>query len=142
LQDDQAGSAFATASKGGDGVIHVPAFDLPVSAALSPAARLAQAKGRPADGPVIPRLRDIQSEADFKDAVLAFRHKLDEGLARPFSEAIHAAHPVAVEKATMGGVPVEIFTPADGGAPDQILINLHGGAFFSGATYIGRVESI
>jgi acetyl esterase/lipase len=42
----------------------------------------------------------------------------------------------------MGGVPVEEFTPPAAADRDRVLINLHGGAFCSGAIYIGRIESI
>ncbi|CAN7652142.1 alpha/beta hydrolase [Phenylobacterium sp. LjRoot219] len=124
------------------GVVRVPAFDLPPSAALSEIARAGQSLRRPAAGPVIPRLSEFSSEESFREAVLAFRNQLDTGLARPLSETVHAAYPVRIEQATLGGVPVEIFTPAGEFAQDQILINLHGGAFCAGAKYIARVESI
>jgi epsilon-lactone hydrolase len=144
LKDDHGKSPGSTQKADiGGGVVRVPAFDLPPSAALSEAARQMQSVSRPAaDGPVIPRLSEIDSDEPFRQAVLAFRDKLDTRLARPLSEAIHATYPVQIETTTLGGVPVEIFTPPGGGVQEQILINVHGGAFFSGATYIGRVESI
>lgn len=142
-QDDDGRPLDLTKGPDSGGVVRVQAFDLPPSAALSENARMAQSMSRPAaGGPVIPRLSEISSEESFREAVLAFRTKLDTGLARPLSESVHAAYPVQIEQATLGGVPVEIFTPAGEFVQDQILINLHGGAFCAGATYIARVESI
>ncbi|GAB3026049.1 alpha/beta hydrolase [Oleiagrimonas citrea] len=52
---------------------------------------------------------------------------------------------VHIERTTLGGVPVQIVTPAAGIARaqrDRVLVNLHGGAFLWGARYGGLVESI
>ncbi|KGI77037.1 alpha/beta hydrolase [Oleiagrimonas soli] len=52
---------------------------------------------------------------------------------------------VRIERTKLGGVPVQIVTPAQGVAPVQrhrVLVNLHGGAFLWGAQYGGLVESI
>jgi len=143
LQDNDGRQAPPTTALISEGVVKVPAFDLPPSAALSEAARLAQSMGRPSAGaPVIPRLSEINSEEAFEEAVLAFRSKLDTGLAQALSESIHTVYPVRIEQRSIRGVLVEIFTPTGPHVQDQILINLHGGAFCAGAKYIGRVESI
>lgn len=69
----------------------------------------------------------------------------DETFAIPLAEKQKAAYRVDIVPAMIGGVYSEIFTPASGilpGNSDRVLINLHGGAFQSGARVIGRVESI
>jgi acetyl esterase/lipase len=52
------------------------------------------------------------------------------------------AFPVRIDASVMAGVPVEVVTPIDGAHDDSVLINLHGGAFMSGAIHVARVESI
>jgi acetyl esterase/lipase len=126
-----------------DGVIHVPAFQLPPSAALSEASRRSLAAVvASAQKITIPRAREFTSEADFKAAVDAFRQTVDLGFARPMAEMLLQAFPVDVAPGRIAGVPVETFTPLDGVDGDRVLINLHGGAFCSGAVYGGRVEAI
>jgi acetyl esterase/lipase len=126
-----------------DGSIEVPAFRLPLSAALSETARQYQISRTKGSGaPPIPIPRYFDTEEAYAANVVAFREGLDLGLAKPWAEAILAKYPVGIESAEIGGVPVEIFTPAGGGVSDQIMINLHGGGFCSGAIHIGRVESI
>jgi acetyl esterase/lipase len=123
--------------------LRVPAFDLPRSAALSAVARAAQAVTRAsADKLAIPRPPDFNSARSYAEAVLDFRKKLDENLARPLSESIYEKYPVRIEKSQIAGVVVEVFTPSDGVDRDIVLLNLHGGAFCAGAKYIARVESI
>jgi acetyl esterase/lipase len=54
-------------------------------------------------------------------------------------------YPVKVKRQTIGGVPTEIITPADGISPQQqgrVLINLHGGAFLWGEGSGGEVEAV
>ncbi|MEO7198978.1 MAG: alpha/beta hydrolase [Dokdonella sp.] len=54
-------------------------------------------------------------------------------------------YPVKVEQRTIGGVPTQVVTPAQGVDLTQqhrVLINLHGGAFLWGAGSGGLVESI
>lgn len=126
-----------------DGTVHVPAFQLPLSAALSDRARqgLAMALSR-TQQVTIPRAREFASEADFKTAVDAFRAGVDLAFARPGADRLLEAFPVNVAPGRIGGVPVEEFFPLDGLDDKRVLINLHGGAFYSGATYVARMESI
>jgi epsilon-lactone hydrolase len=126
-----------------DGTVHVPAFQLPLSAALSDRARqgLAMALSR-APNVTLPLARDFASEADFQAAVDAFRNGVDLGFARPGSDRLLEAFPVNVAPGRIGGVPVEEFTPLEGLDDERVLINLHGGAFYSGAIYVARMESI
>lgn len=126
-----------------DGTIHVPAFRLPLSAALSERARqsLAMALSR-TQQIIIPRARDFANAADFKAAVDAFRTNVDEAFARPGAERLAQAFPVNISPGRIGGVPVEEFTPPEGLDEQRVLINLHGGAFYAGAIYNARMESI
>lgn len=125
-----------------DGVIDVGAFKLPMSAALSPQtkAMMAMMIGRAA--PDIPISANFASEAEYKTAVDAFRKNLDEGVIKPWVEGLAQQFSARIESRTIGGVRVEEFLPAGPADPERILINLHGGAFCSGAIYIGRLESI
>ncbi len=126
-----------------DGTISVPAFDLPLSAALSPEAAASAAAAMQRIGMVAPLNADgLATEAEFKAAVHAFRSGLDEVFAVPLGEGLLKAFPVTVEAGRLGGVPVETFTPKDGHDETCVLINLHGGAYYSGAVTLGRVESI
>jgi epsilon-lactone hydrolase len=49
---------------------------------------------------------------------------------------------VAIEDATLGGVPVAVVTPDDGVADDATLLCLHGGAFMWGAGAGALIEAI
>jgi epsilon-lactone hydrolase len=126
-----------------DGTVRVPQFDLPLSAALSSEAKallsMALRKALPI---TIPSAADFNTESEFKPVVDAFRKSLDEGLARPQSERLLARFPVQVASGRLGGVPVETFTPLEGVDNERVLINLHGGAFYSGAVYVARMESV
>lgn len=126
-----------------DGTVHVPAFQLPLSAALSDRSRQHLAASLSfVQQMIIPRAADFANEADFKLAVDAFRSGVDVAYARPMAERLLAAFPVTITPGQIGGVAVEEFTPLEGLDADRVLINLHGGAFYSGAIYVARVESI
>ncbi len=61
------------------------------------------------------------------------------------AERMRRLYPVRIAQRTIGGVPTQLVTPAQGIAPTQqhrVLINLHGGAFLWGAGSGGLVESI
>jgi monoterpene epsilon-lactone hydrolase len=124
-----------------DGTIHVPAFALPLSAALSPQARQAQIHALTNAVAGLPSLDHIRTQAEFVAYVDNFRRNLDEGFIRPLSDGILNRFPVDVRATEIAGVPVEEFTPSDQVDERRVLINLHGGAFFSGAIYVARVES-
>lgn len=126
-----------------DGTVEVSAFSLPLSDALSRESKtlLAFALGN-TPRMNLPSACDFTSEEEFKSAVDAFRLALDAGFARPASEKLLAKFPVEIAPGTMGGVPIETFTPTGAIDDDRILINLHGGAFFAGSTHVARIESI
>jgi epsilon-lactone hydrolase len=124
------------------GTIRVPTFDLPISAALSDEARAGQVAllGRsPMD---LPNFDGVNSEAEFASTVKAYRAKLDETVGKPLAEATEARFPVLIEEDVIAGVRVEHFRARSETATDRVLLNLHGGAFMSGAKYIARAESI
>ena len=125
------------------GTVHVPPFALPLSAALSDHSRafMAAALSR-SPRIVIPRAKDFTTEADFKAMADGFRANVDMAFARPLSERLLDAFPVNITAGRLGGVSVEEFTPLDGLDSARVLINLHGGGFFAGATYVSRAESI
>ena len=127
------------------GTVHVPAFDLPPSAALSAKALesiAAAQRGGSAVG--FPRAGGIETEQDYAEYVVSYRAGLDAAFAKPLADAVMQAFPVELHPAEIAGVPVEEFEPTEGIGPgneNRVLINLHGGAFMAGAVYLGRVES-
>jgi hypothetical protein len=126
-----------------DGTIHVPAYALPPSPALNDHSRASMAAALSRTPRMtIPRAEDFSTEADFKAMVDGFRANVDIAFARPMSERLLGAFPVDIAPGQVGGVPVEEFTPLDGLDAARVLMNLHGGAFYSGATYVSRIESI
>jgi acetyl esterase/lipase len=126
-----------------DGTVHVPAYALPLSAALSDRSRASMAAALSRTPRMaIPRAEDFTSDADFKTMVDGFRANVDMAFAGPMSERLLDAFAVNIAAGQLGGVPVEEFTPLGGLDGARVLINLHGGAFYAGATYISRTESI
>ena len=126
-----------------DGTVHVPAHRLPLSAALSDRSRASMAAAlNRTPRMTIPRAEDFTTEADFKATVDGFRSNIDQVFARTMSDRLLDAFPVEITQKQIGGVAVEEFTPSGTLDGERVLINLHGGAFYSGATYIGRIESI
>jgi acetyl esterase/lipase len=126
-----------------DGSIHVPAHVLPPSAALSEYSRAGVAAAlnrRPRVS--IPVAESCETEEEFKALVDDFRADIDNDFSGPMAEHLLKDFPVEVSSGEMGGIPVEEFTPLDATDEERVLINLHGGAFCSGAIHIGRVESI
>jgi acetyl esterase/lipase len=120
--------------------IQVPAFELPVSAALSPEMKARMATPVDLPGVEIPAPFKFDSEDAFRRAVDLFREALDERFTRPLSEMIVTQFPTERTSKTIAGVPVEEFVP-EGVDADRVLINMHGGGFCSGAIYVARIES-
>lgn len=126
-----------------DGTIHVPAFDLPLSAALSPESRQRQIMAmRNVHIGGIPRAELFETDAAFRVAVDDFRQDMDIKFLKPMAERLLEMLPVRVQAGRIADVPVEEFAPLDGADSDRVLINLHGGAFFSGMPHVARIESI
>jgi acetyl esterase/lipase len=125
------------------GTIHVPAFRLPPSAALSDYARAStagQLNRRPRIS--IPTAEACASEEEFKTLVDAFRKDVDAIYSDALVGGMRESMPLQITPRTVGGVSAEEFTPLDGLDSDRVLINLHGGAFCTGAIHLSRVESI
>ena len=122
-----------------DGTVYVPAHKLPLSAALSEQSRsyMAAALSR-GQRTAIPGPHDFATEAEFKVMVDGFREAMDSGHGKAMSDRLLEQFPVTIAPGTIGGVPVEEFTPPNAMDKDRVLINLHGGAFYAGAVYIGR----
>ena len=126
-----------------DGTVRVPAFFLPLSAALSRESKSLLAASLSSPRRLkLPTAAEFKTEAQFATAIDSFRRALDEGFARPAAENLLANFPVRITPGRMAGVPIEEFTPLVAADEQRVLINLHGGAFFAGATHVARVESI
>jgi monoterpene epsilon-lactone hydrolase len=131
-----------------DGTIHVPAFILPESSLLSAESRAELAKQRePAlDAfaiaatacPSVSTANPDQLEAIRQCQARAFE-------ATAFYRSMLTRYPVTVTPKTIGGVYTEIVIPRQRVAPTnrrRVLINLHGGSFFSGSRTNSKAESI
>lgn len=121
--------------------IHCPAFDLPESELLSDGsaailsthrerlkAMMAQATQPNPDAPSDPREAERQQ---------CYNSESYQQLIQDY--------PVDIHIEDRAGVPVEIFTPQNGIAPEnknRLLINMHGGGFMGGSRTLSRLESI
>ncbi|HEX7871516.1 MAG TPA: alpha/beta hydrolase [Sphingobium sp.] len=115
-----------------EGVVHVPAFDLPPSSLLSPEA-LAQQKSRAAM-PVVDRMSG--------SSIADLRARTEQALAPSVAE-MHRRYAVDIVEQQVGGVRTRIVTPKNGEADkNRVLINLHGGGFMMCAEGCALVESI
>lgn len=115
-----------------DGTVHVPAFDMPYSGVASKEARddyVAKSK----------LLRGLKGTLEER------RVFLDEVFFPPLVARQRARYAVNIKPKMIAGVYTEEITPSSGIAPrnqKRVLINLHGGGFFSGARIEGQAESI
>jgi acetyl esterase/lipase len=126
-QDRPAGPVFAP-----DGIVHVPAFDLPPSTLISKEAVEAQAMRARRPSGVPPSSGDI--------AVV--RKGLEAMLAPQVSET-RKRYPVDIVDATFAGIPAHVVTPADKPFDHKhVLINLHGGGFALCADACAMLESV
>ena len=114
---DNPASAKPTFSE--DGTVHVPAFDLPPSALLSPEALAAQKRRARAPGGSPPS--NIPVDVMRKGLVAALA---------PQVAGMQKQYPVDIVETTVGGIPARIVTPKDRKwDPHRVLINVHGGGF-------------
>lgn len=143
------GTAAGAQTVGSDGTVHVPAISIPESALLSAETRAQLDRQRnppPASMPGgaprtcpsmagapparIPEIRACEAEAFYESPAYA---------------RLKALYDVVIDQRSIGGVPVETFTPGNGVTTKnrkRVLINLHGGAFLGGARTLSRVESM
>jgi epsilon-lactone hydrolase len=124
-----------------DGTIAVPAFDLPLSPALSDQYKTMLAfilsSGFRVDIPD----GENQSETEFKNAVDKLR-ALSAAQSASVVNRLLLAYPVRITQSHIGDIAVEEIVPTNGVDTNKVLINLNGGACICGWPYIGRMESI
>jgi acetyl esterase/lipase len=98
------------------------------------------------NNPVSRRAREREDLDDEAARWMAEQRAYREGmefLHRRLVAKMRPDHPVEIEDTTLGGVRVQVVTPASGVRnPARVLVNLHGGAFVGGAEHCGLVESI
>jgi epsilon-lactone hydrolase len=115
-----------------DGVVHVPAFDLPPSVFMSKEA---------ADGL---KARAAMSVTAFPAApdIAQMRAGMEKQLS-PLVQMMQARYPVDIVTRTIGGVMTRVVTPKGREVdPRRVLINLHGGAFMMCADGCALLESV
>ena len=117
-----------------DGTVHADGLDVPVSEFLSPEARAA----------MIARLAVPGAQPTPKIDVPAAR-AISAKLSQTVIDKWQKVYPARIRSVTMGGVRTDVVVPAAGVAPvnrTRVLINLHGGGFFTGAGNGGLAEAI
>lgn len=120
---------------GADGAVRVPAHNVAMPGSFSPEARKAfidyVARG---------------GDPAFSGDIFNIRRIYDEKWAGPVLAQWEKRFPVKTERKKLGGVTVDIVTPAQGVPADKrekILINFHGGGFILGNGGIGgRMEAV
>ncbi|MFT3964803.1 MAG: alpha/beta hydrolase [Sphingobium sp.] len=115
-----------------DGIVHVPAFDLPPSSLLSPEALESQ-KAR-ARMPLVDHM--------FAGTIEERRANVERMMAPSVAE-MHRRYAVDIAEQRIRGVRTRIVTPKAGEADrNRVLINLHGGGFMMCAEGCALAESI
>ena len=115
-----------------DGVVEVPAFELPPSQFASDVA---------AEGLKMRSKMQMQSFPPAK-TIAEMRAGMEQQLA-PMVQMMQARYAVDVVEQKIAGVRTQVFTPKNGKVdPKRVLINLHGGAFQMCAEGCARLESI
>jgi len=113
-----------------EGVVQVPAFELPPSSYMS-----SEAVGR--------LKQRATMEVEFPGfSVEALRESVERAIA-PMVAAAREQYPVNIAPLEIAGVKTHVITPKDGEVDrERVLINLHGGAFMMCAYGCAMVESI
>jgi epsilon-lactone hydrolase len=120
-----------------EGTVHVPAFDMPFSDLASPEAQANFLRTQKT--PLA--LFNLSPNTPIAE----MRRLMDEQYFNPYAAKQRAAFQVTMQQSTVGGVPVEIYTPKQGISQrnaHRVLINVHGGAFSLGAHTESALESI
>lgn len=123
----------------GNGTIHSPAFDIPLSSYMSVEAQKVSIEQlmNPIPAPVVP---------ETVDNIMRSRENLDKFFFSPCLDRMKAIYPVTIETKKVEEVSVYIVTPKDylskSHGDEKILINLHGGNFSMGSGMGQLVESI
>ena len=116
-----------------DGTIRMDGVEIPLSDMMS-------AEGRE-------YLRHLIIDKPFGTAVpdLTEERARQDGIMLGFLGPMRERYAVDIAEDRMGGIVVDVVTPAEGIAPenaDRVLINLHGGGFVTGARSASLVESV
>jgi len=117
-----------------DGVVHVPAYDLPPSIYMSEAAQKAFRERAT-------RLPQVRPGA----SILEYRQAMDEHFYRPRLERALERFPAEIRADAIAGVRVDHVIPKGGVRAEntgRLLINLHGGGFRIGAGLGALLESV
>jgi len=124
-----------------DGTLHVPAFSYPLSEYMSPELKKAYAK-QTVDIPTWPGPPAMTAPME---VWRKYWKEYDEKIIGWALNRWKEIYPSTIEHKIYGGVPTDIVTPKSGIAPEnrnRVMINLHGGAFLTGAGAGGLQESI
>lgn len=119
-----------------NGTVHVPAYEIPLSSYMSEAAK--QAFIAAAHAPPEPQWNDV-------NASITTLRRLSARDAAPFVARTKKRYPVDIVNGSIAGVQTRTITPRDGIAARnryRVLLELHGGGFFSGANNESLMESI
>jgi epsilon-lactone hydrolase len=119
-----------------NGVVRVPELAVPLSSYMSEQAK--QALIAYTRKPMNPLWSDL-------NAPIEKLRELDEAELRPSVERVKARYAVEIVERNIGGVRTRVVTPKAGVAPrnaQKVLIELHGGGFFTGAGGQALLESI
>ena len=116
-----------------DGTIRMDGVEVPLSDMMSDEAR--------------EYMRHLIVDKPFGNAVpdLAAERARQDGIMFAFLEPMRRRYAVEIAEERIGGIVVDVVTPAAGIAPenvDRVLINVHGGGFVTGARSASLVESV
>lgn len=118
------------------GTVHIRELKVPLSPYMSEAARKSFIES--VGGPQNPAWSTV-------DAPIELLRKLSEGPAMMGVEYALKEFPVDIREEKIGGVPTRIITPKSGVARQnakRVLIELHGGGFFTGANGQAQLDAI
>jgi len=118
------------------GTVHITNFEMPLSSYMSAAARREFIEGT----------REPGSPAwGQPDTPIEKLRTMYEAGSQELLKQARARYPVSVEERVIGGVHTQVVTPKAGVAvrnQHKVLVNLHGGGFFTGGKGQALVESI
>ena len=118
------------------GAVHIPELKVPLSSYMSEAARKSFVES--VGGPANPAWSTV-------DAPIELLRKLSEGPALMGVDYARKEFAVDIQEQAIGGVPTRVITPKNGVAPanqKRVLIELHGGGFFTGADGQAQLDAI
>ena len=118
---------------GADGTVKFDGVEVPLSPLMSEESR-AYMRHVMLDKPFGTPVSDVGEERKRQDAIML-----------RFLEPMRQRYAVETSEGHIGGVLVDVVTPAEGIAPEnahRVLINVHGGGFVTGARSASLVESV